>query len=100
MKSKIAPVRRRTGIQETSRATIATPEDHYRAEKARRANDRHPDAELMEQAKQEYLKLIAEGAAKGQGGRPKKKQASGRDAKLGTTNADTDVEDVDLDIES
>lgn len=92
MKSKTAPARRRVRAPEPEkRGTIATPEDHYRNEKARRANEPHPNSALMAAAKEEYLRLVAEGAAKGKGGRPKKK--------TGPQPADTDLEDVPLEIE-
>jgi len=50
-----------------------TAREHYHREKARRAKDQHPEADLLEAAKREYLALLAEGVAKGKGGRPKKK---------------------------
>jgi hypothetical protein len=90
MKSK-APPRHRVRVPvPVNRGTIATPEDHYRAEKARRASDPHPDSELLAAAKKEYLKMIADGAAKGKGGRPKKKPSQ--------PAADTDLEDI-LEVE-
>lgn len=67
-----------------NRDSTVTAREHYRREKARRASDRHPDSELLEAAKREYLALLAEGVAKGKGGRPKKKPARA---------VDTDIED-------
>jgi polyphosphate kinase 2 (PPK2 family) len=49
--------------------------DHYQREKARRAKQAAPQSELMAAAKREYLALLEADAAKGKGGRPKKKAA-------------------------
>jgi len=49
--------------------------EHYLREKARRAKRARPDSELMAAAKREYLALLEAEAAKGKGGRPKKKAA-------------------------
>ena len=49
--------------------------EHYRREKERRARKQAPDSDLMEAAKREYLALLEAEAAKGKGGRPKKKPA-------------------------
>lgn len=49
--------------------------EHYRREKARRATMRGPEDELIAAAKREYLALLEAEAAKGKGGRPKKKAA-------------------------
>ena len=61
-----------------------TAREHYHREKARRARVPHPDSELMEAAKREYLALLAQEAARGKGGRPKKKPAK--------PNPDSDVD--------
>ena len=50
-------------------------QEHYQREKERRARRQAPDSELMEAAKREYLALLEAEAAKGKGGRPKKKPA-------------------------
>jgi polyphosphate kinase 2 (PPK2 family) len=50
-------------------------QEHYRREKERRARRQAPDSDLMEAAKREYLALLEAEAAKGKGGRPKKKPA-------------------------
>jgi len=69
--------------------TDATPEAHYRREKARRATVKDPAEEAMEAAKREYLAHLAATVIKGKGGRPRKKVA--RPA------ADTQTE-IDLDL--
>lgn len=48
---------------------------HYHREKARRARRVQPESELMAAARREYLALLESEAAKGKGGRPKKKAA-------------------------
>ena len=54
-------------------AESGSAHDHYHREKARRAKQAHPESELMAAAKREYLALLEADAAKGKGGRPKKK---------------------------
>jgi hypothetical protein len=54
-------------------AAGSAAQEHFRREKERRARRRAPDSELMEAAKREYLALLESEAAKGKGGRPKKK---------------------------
>ena len=49
--------------------------EHYHREKARRARQTRPEHELLAAAKREYLALLEADAAKGKGGRPKKKAA-------------------------
>jgi polyphosphate kinase 2 (PPK2 family) len=72
MKSKTTRPHTRT----TSRpADPGSAHDHYHREKARRAKQAHPESELMAAAKREYLALLEADAAKGKGGRPKKKAA-------------------------
>ena len=51
----------------------AAAREHYHREKARRARRPLPQSEVLEQAKREYLALLEAEAAKGKGGRPKKK---------------------------
>ena len=67
----------------------ATAREHYHREKARRARLAHPDSELMEAAKREYQALLAQEAARGKGGRPKKKPAKPN------PDSDADVETQD-----
>ncbi len=47
--------------------------EHYHREKTRRARDASPESEVMAAARREYLALLEADAAKGKGGRPKKK---------------------------
>ena len=58
----------------------AGPEDkateHYHREKARRAVRPTPESDAMAAARREYLALLESDAAKGKGGRPKKKPAA------------------------
>jgi hypothetical protein len=76
--------RRPDTIERRSRESgTATAREHYHREKARRARVAHPDSELLEAAKREYRALLAQEAARGKGGRPRKKPAR--------PNADTDV---------
>lgn len=69
-RSRPASTERRT--RETGPGT-STARDHYLREKARRSQEAHPDSELMEAAKREYRALLEQEAARGKGGRPKKK---------------------------
>jgi polyphosphate kinase 2 (PPK2 family) len=57
----------------------AAAREHYRREKARRARRPLPQSEILEAAKREYLALLEAEAAKGKGGRPKKKPAARTD---------------------
>ena len=50
--------------------------EHYHREKARRATMRGAEDELIAAAKREYLALLEAEAAKGKGGRPKRKPAA------------------------
>lgn len=68
MKSKTIHTRTSSRTAETGSAR-----EHYHREKARRAKQAHPDSELMAAAKREYQALLEADAAKGKGGRPKKK---------------------------
>jgi len=66
----------RSGTTGRTRANDAsTAQENYRREKERRARRQAPESELMEAAKREYLALLEAEAAKGKGGRPKKKPA-------------------------
>ena len=51
--------------------------EHYRREKARRAQRGALETPAMAAARREYLALLEADAAKGRGGRPKKKRESG-----------------------
>lgn len=55
------------------RPNESAAQEHYRREKERRARRQAPESDLMEAAKREYLALLEAEAAKGKGGRPKKK---------------------------
>jgi hypothetical protein len=60
---------------ETASEGDVSPLELYRSEKARRARAMSGDVRL-EQAKAEYQALLAADAAKGKGGRPRKKAAT------------------------
>lgn len=62
--------------------TVLTPEEHYRAEKARRVRDARQ--ELLDEARREYLALLAAEAGGPKGGRPRK---VGRPKKVVATRA-------------
>ena len=82
--------RRPPNVERRSRESgTATAREHYHREKARRARVAHPDSELMEAAKREYQALLAQEAARGKGGRPKKKPAKP------SPDSDVDVETED-----
>jgi hypothetical protein len=55
------------------RAALAR--EHYRREKERRDRRPLPESDAIEAARREYLTLLESEAAKGKGGRPKKKVA-------------------------
>jgi hypothetical protein len=55
--------------------TIESPLDHYQHEKSKRAKRDVPEDELMAAARREYKAMLEAQAAKGKGGRPKKKPA-------------------------
>ena len=63
-----------------TKPTSDTAREHYHREKARRARRIHADSEVMAAARREYLALLEAEAAKGKGGRPKKKPAVRSDA--------------------
>ena len=88
----------------TSRATAAAashrkPEasgaahEHYRREKAARAHRVHLDSHAMAAARREYLAMLEADAAKGRGGRPKKKVAQRSDSDLSQEDAEETVEE-------
>jgi hypothetical protein len=80
-RNKMSPERERV-----EGAIIETPLDHYQHEKNKRARRDLPDDELMVAAKREYKAMLEAQAAKGKGGRPKKKPA--------TAEADPDAQDL------
>jgi hypothetical protein len=53
--------------------TIESPLTHYQREKDKRAARDVPEDELMASARREYKAMLEAQAAKGKGGRPKKK---------------------------
>ncbi|MDB4874234.1 MAG: hypothetical protein JWM41_680 [Gemmatimonadetes bacterium] len=55
---------------------IESPSDHYQHEKSKRAKRDVPEDELMAAARREYKAMLEAQAAKGKGGRPKKKPAT------------------------
>lgn len=57
--------------------------EHYHREKARRAVRAAPESDAMAAARREYLALLESDAAKGKGGRPKKKPAAAGGEDLG-----------------
>lgn len=91
MKSKPLPPHHRSTRPDTPGDTTTTAREHYQREKARRTKNVQQDSELMDAAKREYLALLAEQAAKGKGGRPKKQAAK--------PAADTEVEDEETDLD-
>jgi hypothetical protein len=50
--------------------------EHYHREKARRARGTSAESDAMAAARREYLALLESDAARGKGGRPKKKPAA------------------------
>lgn len=78
-----------------------SPLELYRVEKARRARAMTSDSRL-EEAKAEYQALLAADAAKGKGGRPRKKPAPPGSAATATVQSDTfdravEADDAELD---
>jgi hypothetical protein len=61
-------------MPKTKRHDTSTASEHYAREKARRAKRARPEAELLAAARREYVALLESEAAKGKGGRPKKKE--------------------------
>jgi hypothetical protein len=72
---KTKPPTRTTGSSRGRAGEASAAEEHFRREKERRARRQAPESDLMEEAKREYLALLESEAAKGKGGRPKKKPA-------------------------
>lgn len=77
MKSKITSrSHSHNGGRHSSHAErAALAREHYRREKERRARRPLPESDVMEAARREYLALLESEAAKGKGGRPRKKVA-------------------------
>lgn len=74
--------------------------EHYQREMARRARTARPDSELLAAAKREYLALLEAEAAKGKGGRPKKKaakRAAAHDEPDHESDHEHDTDEHDLD---
>lgn len=69
-------------------STKKTPIDHYKDEKSKRAKRVVPEDERMAAARREYQAMLEAQAAKGKGGRPKKKPATAVDTDLEDTSAD------------
>jgi len=65
-------------MPKTKRQDAGQALEHYQREKARRARRESPNTELMAAARREYLALLEAEAAKGKGGRPRKKEGAGR----------------------
>lgn len=64
------------GRHQSHAERTAAAREHYRREKARRSRRPLPQSDILEAAKREYLALLEADAAKGKGGRPKKKVAA------------------------
>ncbi len=80
MKSKITSrSHSHAGGRHSSHAErAAVAREHYRREKERRAHRPVPESDVIEEARREYLALLESEAAKGKGGRPRKKVAGGK----------------------
>ena len=63
-----------TATKHTPAKDMAAKE-HYQREKQRRERDSAAESDVMAAARREYLALLESDAAKGKGGRPKKKVA-------------------------
>ena len=63
-------------------STKKTPIDHYKDEKSKRAKRTAPEDERMIAARREYQAMLEAQAAKGKGGRPKKKPSVATDIDL------------------
>ena len=70
---KTKPPIRAAGSGRGRAGEASAAQEHFRREKERRARRQAPESDLMEAAKREYLALLEAEAAKGKGGRPKKK---------------------------
>ena len=73
--------------------TTAAAIEHFKREKARRAGQRPHQSEQMEAARREYEALMIENAARGKGGRPKKKPQPALDDGLAEDEAAETPED-------
>jgi hypothetical protein len=69
-------------------STKKTPIDHYNHEKSKRAKRTVPEDERMAAARREYERMLEAQAAKGKGGRPKKKPSVATDTDLGDQSVD------------
>lgn len=69
---------RNGGRHQTHADRAAAAREHYHREKARRARRPQPGSDILEAARREYLALLEAEAAKGKGGRPKKKVPTAR----------------------
>lgn len=84
----------------SSAATTSLPDttetmarEHYRREKARRADRTRPPEHPLEQARRAYQALLAADAERAKGGRPKKEPASTKRKPASSTDAETERED-------
>ena len=68
--------------------TKKTPIDHYKHEKSKRAKRSVPEDERMTAARREYQAMLEAQAAKGKGGRPKKKPSVAPDTELEEPSVD------------
>jgi len=66
------------------------PDELYRLEKARREAGDIGVNELLEEAKREYIALLAADATKGKGGRPRKNAAKPATRAVDSEDTDTD----------
>ena len=71
-----------------NKASLKTPIDHYQHEKSKRAAREVPEDEAMAAARREYKAMLEAQAAKGKGGRPKKKPAGTPDAEAEDLSGD------------
>ena len=78
--TKATKAKAKSGADVRSTVEQAAPNDkateHYHREKARRERRAAPEHDVMAAAKREYLALLESEAAKGKGGRPRKKAAT------------------------
>jgi hypothetical protein len=65
-------------LQHRKSDAAAAAREHYRREKAARAHRAEPDSHALAAARREYLALLEANAAKGRGGRPRKKAAAAK----------------------
>lgn len=67
--------------------------EHYRREKARRADRPRPPEHPLEQARRAYQALLAADAERAKGGRPKKEPAPTKRKPASSADAETESED-------